>query len=32
MELISKYNKGLRYLSCAINLFRKYACVAPLKN
>ena len=32
MELISKYNKGISYLLCAIDLFSKYAFVVPLKN
>ena len=32
MQLISKYNKGIRYLLCAINLFGKYAWVLPLKD
>ena len=32
MELISKYNKGIRYLLCAIDLFSKYAWVDPLKD
>ena len=32
MQLISKYNKGIRYLLCAIDLFRKYAFVVPLKD
>ena len=32
MQLISKYNKGIRYLLCVIHLFSKYAWVAPLKN
>ena len=27
MQLISKYNKGIRYLLCAIDLFSKYAFV-----
>ena len=31
-QLISKYNKGIRYLLCAIDLFSKYAFVAPLKD
>ena len=31
MQLISKYNKGIRYLLCAIDLFSKYAFVVPLK-
>ena len=32
MQLISKYNKGIRYLFCAIDLFSKYAWVVPLKD
>ena len=32
MQLISKYNKGVRYLLCVIDLFRRYAWVIPLKN
>ena len=32
MQLISKYNKGIRYLLCAIDLFSKYAWVATLKD
>ena len=34
MQLISKYNKGIRYLlcACAIDLFSKYTFVVPLKN
>ena len=32
MQLISKCNKGIRYLLCAINLFSKYAWVIPLKD
>ena len=32
MELISKYNKGIRYLLCVIDLFSKYAWVVPLKD
>ena len=32
MQLISKYNKGIRYLLCVIDLFSKYAWVIPLKN
>ena len=30
--LISKYNKRIRYLLCAIDLFNKYAFVVPLKD
>ena len=32
MQLISKYNKGIRYLLCAIDLFSKYAFVVLLNN
>ena len=32
MQLISKYNKGIRYLSCVIDLFSRYAWIIPLKN
>ena len=32
MQLISKYNKGIKYLLCAIDLFSKYAFVVPLKE
>ena len=32
MQLISKYNKGIRYLLCAIDLFSKHAFVVPLKD
>ena len=32
MQLISKYNKGIRYLLCAIYLFSKYAFVVPFKD
>ena len=32
IQLISKCNKGIRYLLYAINLFSKYAFVAPLKE
>ena len=31
MLLISKYNKGSRYLLCVIDLFSKYVLVVPLK-
>ena len=31
MQLISKFNKGIRYLLCVIDLFSKHACVVPLK-
>ena len=32
MQSISEYNKGTRYLLCAIDLFSKYAFVVPLKD
>ena len=32
MQLISKLNKGIRYLLCAIDLFSIYAFVVPLKD
>ena len=32
MQLISKYNKGIRYLLCAIDIFSKYAWVVPWKG
>ena len=31
-QLISKYNKGIRYLLCATDLFSKYVFVVTLKN
>ena len=32
MQPLSKYNKGIKYLLCAIDLFSKYAWVVPLKD
>ena len=32
MQSLSKKNKGIKYLLCAIDLFSKYAFVVPLKN
>ena len=32
LELISKSNKGIKYLLCIIDLFGKYAWVVPLKD
>ena len=32
MQSLSKCNKGIKYLSCAIDLFSKYAWVVPLKD
>ena len=31
MQSLSRYNKGIRYLLRAINLFSKYAWVIPIK-
>ena len=31
MQLISKLNKGFRFLLCIIDIFSKYALVVPLK-
>ena len=32
MQSLSKKNKGIKYLSCAIDLYSKYAFVIPLKD
>ena len=32
MQLISKYNKGIRYLLCILDLFSKYALSIPLED
>ena len=32
MQLLSKYNKGMRCLLCVIDIFSKYAWVVPLKD
>ena len=32
MQSLSKKNKGIKYLLCAINLYSKYAFVVPLKD
>ena len=32
MQLISKFNKGFRFLLYVIDIFRKYAWVIPLKD
>ena len=32
MRLISKFNKGYRFLLCAIDNFSKYVWVIPLKD
>ena len=32
MQSLNKYNKGMKYLLCAIDTFRKYACVLTSKD
>ena len=32
MQSLSKYNKGIKYLLCVIDIFSKYAQVIPLKD
>ena len=32
MQLLSKYNKGIRFLLCVIDIFSKYAWAVPLKD
>ena len=32
MQSLSKYNKGIKYLMCAIDVLSKYAWVSPLKD
>ena len=32
MQLISKFNKGFRFLLCVIDIFNKHAWVVPLKD
>ena len=32
MQLLSKYNKGIRFLLCVIDVFSKYAWAVPLKD
>ena len=32
MKLISKFNKGFRFLLCVIDIFSKFAWVVPLKD
>ena len=31
VQLISKFNKGFRFLLCVVDVFSKYAWVVPLK-
>ena len=32
MQLLSKFNKGFRFLLCVIDIFSKYTWVIPLKD
>ena len=32
MQSLNKYNKGIKYLLCVIDLFSKYAWVIPIKD
>ena len=32
MQLISKFNKGFRFLSCVIDIYSKYNWVVPSKD
>ena len=32
VQSLSKYNKGIKYLLCAIDLFSKYTWVIPIKD
>ena len=32
MQLISKFNKGFRFLLCVIDIFSKYTWIVPLKH
>ena len=32
MQLISKFNNGIRFLKCVIDIVSEYAWVVPLKN
>ena len=32
LQILSKFNKGIKYLLCVIDLFSKYAFVVPLKD
>ena len=32
MQLITKFNKGVRFLLCVIDIYSKYAWVIPLKD
>ena len=32
MQSLGKYNRGIKYLLCVIDLFGKYAWVVPIKD
>ena len=32
MELITKHNKGIRFLLCVVYIYKKFARVNPLKD
>ena len=32
MQLISKFDKGFRFLLCVIDIYSKYAWIAPMNN
>ena len=32
MQLISKFNNGIRFLLCVIDIYSKYAWVTPLEH
>ena len=32
MQLISKFNKGVKFLLCVIDIYSEYARVVPLKD
>ena len=32
MQLISKFNKGFRFLLCVVDIFSKYVWIVPLKD
>ena len=32
MQLISKFNRGFRFLLCVVDIFSKYGWVIPLKD
>ena len=31
MQLLSRYNKGIRFVLCVIDIFSKYVWIVPLK-